>query len=106
MRTTPSVRKTVLALLTLLAALASGATAFAAPAEAKGAHVNVYQYAVDNPVADAKLRAAPTLGASVPEAVSLSPCEGEKTYVYFYYEGQPVIVDRSTRSVVRIGDRN
>ena len=83
----------------ILAALLLGAAASGA-AETR---VNVYQYAVDNPVENSKLRIAPTLGASVPAAIELTPCKDEKTYAYFYYDGRPVIVERSTRSVVRIG---
>jgi hypothetical protein len=91
----------------LLASIAFLATAASVGAQtvakAVPARVNVYQYAIDNPVENSALRAAPTLGASVPLGVVLAPCEDEKTYAYFYYDGRPVIVERSTRSVVRIG---
>jgi hypothetical protein len=33
----------------------------------------------------------------------LVPLQDEATYAYFYYNGRPVIVDTSTRSVVRVG---
>lgn len=91
--------------LVLVAALALPAAQAGAQAPAKAApsRVNVYQYAVDNPVENATLRSAPTLGASVPVGVQLTPCADEKTYSYFYYNDLPVIVDQSTRSVVRIG---
>jgi hypothetical protein len=90
----------------MLAALAILPAAAAAQVPAKAAtpaRVNVYQYAVDNPVENSTLRIAPSLGASVPAAVVLAPCADEKTYAYFYYNGLPVIVEKSTRSVVRIG---
>ncbi|KAB0682864.1 DUF1236 domain-containing protein [Aureimonas leprariae] len=92
--------------LVLLAALALPAARAGAQAPAKAAQparVNVYQYAVDNPVENATLKIAPSLGASVPVGVQLTPCADEKTYSYFYYNGLPVIVEQSTRSVVRIG---
>ena len=92
--------------LVLLAALflpAAGAAAQSVTAVAAPARVNVYQYAVENPVENAALGSAPSLGASVPTAVVLTPCADEKAYSYFYYNGLPVIVDQSTRSVVRIG---
>ncbi|GGE21768.1 hypothetical protein GCM10011390_46410 [Aureimonas endophytica] len=91
--------------LLLLGAMLPGTGAVAAQTAAKpeGQRINVYQYAIDNPVEDSHLKNAPILGASVPEAIALAPCQDEKAYAYFYYQGQPVIVDRSTRSVVRIG---
>lgn len=101
-------QRRVLAPFVILAALMPATVSFAAAAEAKTAvpRVNVYQYAMDNPVADTQLKIVPTLGSSVPASVALSPCEGEKTYVYFYYGGQPVIVEQATRSIVRIGQSN
>lgn len=79
--------------------------AAAAPGPAAGAanRVNVYQYAVDNPVNDSKLPIPPTLGESVPEVVKLVPIGADAGYAYFYYNGHPVIVDTTTRSVVRLG---
>lgn len=65
--------------------------------------VNVYQYAIDNPVDDSKLRIPPTLGESVPRAVNLVSLNPDSGYAYFYYNGRPVIVDVTTRSVVRLG---
>lgn len=70
---------------------------------AQDGDVNVYEYAVDNPVGDSQLSIAPTLGETVPSAISLVPLDGNATYAYFYYNGQPVIVDLTTRSVVRVG---
>ena len=64
--------------------------------------VNVYQYAIDHPQADAEMNAAPSLGASVPQTVELSKVEGNPDYAYFYFDGRPVLVDMRTRSVVRI----
>ncbi|WP_224002111.1 DUF1236 domain-containing protein [Aureimonas sp. SA4125] len=85
------------AALLIAASLAPGlATAADTP-------VNVYQFAVDNPVDDSRLPVAPTLGETVPQSISLVPLQGEATYAYFYYNGHPVIVDTSTRSVVRVG---
>ena len=67
------------------------------------AGLNVYQYAIDNPVGDSRLSLAPTLGETVPQAISLVPLAGDAAYAYFYYNGRPVIVDVTTRSVVRVG---
>lgn len=81
----------------------------AASANAEGAgarsgdNVNVYQYAIDHPVDDAPLSLPPTLGESVPQTVMLQVSDGNEAYAYFYYAGQPVIVDLNTRSVVRVG---
>ena len=85
----------------VLAALLATAVATGAQAQ-DSAPVNVHQFAVDHPVADASLRAAPTLGASVPQSVQLAAVEGNGDYGYFYYDGRPVIVDMATRSVVRV----
>jgi len=90
---------TLLAML-CIAGVAHGQAAEPAKAETR---VTVYQYAVDNPVDDSRLRLAPTLGETVPEAIQLVPLEGEAAYAYFYYQGHPVIVDITTRSVVRVG---
>ncbi len=64
--------------------------------------VNVYQYAVDHPQADAQMSGPPSLGASVPQTVQLAQVEGEPDYGYFYFDGRPVLVDMRTRSVVRV----
>ena len=82
----------------IAASLAAGRSASAADAS-----VNVYQYAINNPVDDSRLSMAPTLGETVPQSISLVPLKDELTYAYFYYNGRPVIVDTSTRSVVRVG---
>ncbi|KQT43106.1 hypothetical protein ASG43_16465 [Aureimonas sp. Leaf454] len=65
--------------------------------------VNVYQYAVENPVDDSPLPIPPSLGETVPVTVSLVPLSEDAGYAYFYYNGRPVIVDLNTRSVVRFG---
>lgn len=80
---------------------ANGQTAGAPPSDP---HVNVYQFAIDNPVSDSPLTRVPTLGETVPASISLVPLDDPATYAYFYYNGQPIIVDLRTRSVVRIGD--
>jgi hypothetical protein len=94
-----------LSLPTLLTMLVFGGAAHGQAAEpAKAAtQVNVYEFAVSNPVNDSRLRMAPTLGETVPEAIVLVPLDGEASYAYFYYNGRPVIVDLTTRSVVRVG---
>lgn len=86
-------------MLTALLLPAAAQTAAKPPAS----RINVYQYAINNPVENSTLKIAPSIGASVPQGVTLTPCADEKTYAYFYYNGQPVIVERTTRSVVRIG---
>ncbi|MBC8128902.1 MAG: hypothetical protein H7Y08_01120 [Rhizobiaceae bacterium] len=92
------------ALLFATALLASIAAPAGSNAFAQGSSgVSVYQYAVDNPVGDSSLSLAPTLGETVPQKIELIPLEGNSTYAYFYYNGSPVIVDLTTRSVVRIG---
>jgi hypothetical protein len=48
------------------------------------------------------MKSAPSLGASVPQAVELARVEGEQDYGYFYFDGRPVLVDMRTRSVVRV----
>ncbi|WP_062014676.1 DUF1236 domain-containing protein [Aureimonas sp. AU4] len=85
------------ALAALLLTLAAGGGALA-----QSEKVNVYQYAIDHPVADAPLRSAPSLGASVPQNVEIIRVGNDEVYGYFYYDGRPVIVELATRSVVRI----
>ena len=93
-----------LSVLVAVFILGAGAAFGQASQEARAkTGVNVYQYAIDNPVDDTKLRIPPTLGESVPRAVSLVPLDGDAGYAYFYYNGHPVIVDLTTRSVVRLG---
>lgn len=100
-------------LLALTAIALGGIVAAGAHAEDAGAKtsdgrgprpVNVYQYALRNPVDNAHLNRPPALGESVPTAVALVPLDGNKNYAYFYYAGQPVIVDLVTRSIVRVGN--
>ncbi|WP_192845769.1 DUF1236 domain-containing protein [Aureimonas sp. AU22] len=85
----------------LLALLLAGA-AGSAVAQEQQERVDVYQYAVDHPQADARMNVAPSLGASVPQAVTLAQVEGNKDFGYFYFDGRPVLVDMRTRSVVRV----
>ena len=87
----------------LLLAFALAALPTLALAQDNGA-VNVYQYAVDHPVADVATPVTPLLGASVPQGVELATVGDNPVYGYFYHEGRPVIVDLSTRAVVRIDD--
>ncbi|MEF2073782.1 DUF1236 domain-containing protein [Consotaella aegiceratis] len=65
-------------------------------------NVNVYKYALEHPMQDTDVSFLPILGESVPKQVQLEQPQGNETYGYFYYAGQPVIVDLATRSVVRI----
>lgn len=88
----------------LSAILLAGTTMAAAQDEQRP--VVVFDYAVDHPVEDADLRGAPSIGASVPQTVQLATVEGagDNVYGYFYWQGRPVIVELSTRAVVRIGN--
>lgn len=88
----------------LSATLLSGVVVVAAQEEQRP--VVVYDYAIDHPVEDAELRGAPSIGASVPQTVELATVSdaAESVYGYFYYQGRPVIVEMSTRAVVRIGN--
>ena len=95
-------RPSLTTLLTMLAFTGIAHGQAAEPAKA-AVRVNVYDFAVENPVDDSSLRFAPTLGETVPEVIHLVPLEGEASYAYFYYNGLPVIVDVTTRSVVRVG---
>ncbi|WP_102959578.1 DUF1236 domain-containing protein [Mangrovicella endophytica] len=79
-------------------------SALAVPVQAKsGETVNAYQYAIDHPVEDSHLNYPPALGESVPKTISLNSVTEDGSFAYFYYAGRPVIVDRTTRSVVKIG---
>lgn len=79
--------------------------ALGGPAMAQGAKVNVMDYALAHPSDNAQIAEPPQLGDSVPDSVTLHlPDDGTSAYGYFYYAGQPVIVDMKTRSVVRIGN--
>lgn len=71
---------------------------------ADAGRVNIYQYAVDHPVADAAMGSSPSLGASVPATVEVVSASADAVFGYFYYDGHPIIVDMSTRSVVRVGN--
>ncbi|WP_083592819.1 hypothetical protein [Aurantimonas sp. 22II-16-19i] len=86
-----------------IAALFGLQIAALAPAQAADERVNVLQYALAHPTDNARLPAPPALGDSVPGAIKLQQPEGSKRFAYFYYGGQPVIVDLKTRSIVRIG---
>ena len=91
------------ALLTLLSPQLSG-SALVGPVMAQGSKVNVLEYALSHPSDNARIPTPPQLGDSVPNSVTLQrPDNGNSAYGYFYYAGQPVIVDIKTRAVVRIG---
>ncbi|MEX6505571.1 hypothetical protein [Jiella sp. M17.18] len=77
--------------------------AAASPARAADEKVNVVQYALSHPTDNSHLRSPPQLGDSVPQSVKLVQPEGSHAFAYFYYAGQPIIVDVKTRSIVRIG---
>ncbi|MFD2238821.1 DUF1236 domain-containing protein [Aureimonas populi] len=88
----------------LAAFLLSGAAAAGAQEDRRP--VMIYDYAVNHPTEDAQMASSPSIGASVPATVSLATAEDveEPVYGYFYYQGRPVIVELSTRSIVRIGN--
>jgi hypothetical protein len=91
--------------LSLAGLLAGGAVAVGAQENAQSRTL-IYDYAMDHPTEDANLASMPSIGASVPANVVVATSDdGDDTvYGYFYYEGRPVIVDLTTRSVVRIGN--
>ncbi|WAJ29063.1 hypothetical protein [Antarcticirhabdus aurantiaca] len=84
-------------------AAALGLALSAAAAGPAWAADSIYDYAVSHPVPDAGLGVRPTIGDSVPPNVQLQVPDGGGPFGYFYYEGQPIIVDMATRAVVRIG---
>ncbi|MER0237467.1 DUF1236 domain-containing protein [Fulvimarina sp. MAC8] len=86
--------------IALAAALAASLGFMPASAFSQG---NVVQFAASNPVANASLQNPPSLGASVPSSVNLQKIEGHSNFGYFYYNGQPIIVDLRTRAIVKIG---
>ncbi|WP_167591695.1 hypothetical protein [Jiella endophytica] len=86
-----------------IAALFGLQVAMLAPALAADERVNVLDYALAHPTDNARLPAPPALGDSVPGSVKLQQPKGSRTFAYFYYGGQPIIVDLKTRSIVRIG---
>ena len=87
----------------VIAALFGLQIAALVPARAADEKVNVLQYALAHPTDNARLSAPPALGDSVPGSVKLEQPKGSRAFAYFYYSGQPVIVDKKTRSIVRIG---
>ncbi|NDW04596.1 hypothetical protein [Jiella pacifica] len=74
-----------------------------APAIAADDAVNILQYALAHPTDNARLPTLPALGDSVPSSVKLEQPKGSRAFAYFYYAGQPIIVEMKTRSIVRIG---
>ena len=68
-----------------------------------GGHV-AWQYALSHPSDNAQMQRPPALGDSVPASVNLQQANGNTSFAYFYYAGQPVIVDLKTRSIARIGE--
>ncbi|MCP3053921.1 DUF1236 domain-containing protein [Aurantimonas marianensis] len=87
----------------LIVALSTFALTMAASAQGADEKVIVLQYAADNPSDNAQLPTVPQLGDSVPDTVALQQVPGNSNLVYFYYDGEPVLVDLKTRSIVRIG---
>ncbi|NDV86405.1 hypothetical protein GTW51_06800 [Aurantimonas aggregata] len=86
----------------VLLALALLAATAGTPAWAQDS-VNVLQFALSNPTDNAQMATPPSLGDSVPQSVALRQPDPNSSLAYFYYNGQPVIVDLKTRSVVRVG---
>ncbi len=86
-----------------MAALVALQFAALAPAVAADDSVNVLQYALAHPIDTARLPSPPALGDSVPGSVKLEQPQGSRGFAYFYYRGEPIIVDMKTRSIVRIG---
>ncbi|SKA02719.1 hypothetical protein [Consotaella salsifontis] len=78
-------------------------SALADTAQPATSNVNVYQYALEHPANDTSVPFLPVLGESVPAKVKIEEPQKGGRYGYFYYAGQPIIVDLATRSVVRIG---
>tara|TARA_R110002020_G_scaffold78679_1_gene197705 strand:+ start:200 stop:493 length:294 start_codon:yes stop_codon:yes gene_type:complete len=74
-----------------------------APAIAADDAVNILQYALAHPTDNASLPTRPALGDSVPASVKLQQPKGSRAFAYFYYAGQPIIVEMKTRSIVRVG---
>lgn len=68
--------------------------------------VLIYDYAINHPTEDEAVPGVLAIGASVPQTVTIATVEGRQDayYGYFYYQGRPVIVDLTTRSVIRIGN--
>lgn len=65
---------------------------------------SIFDYALQHPTEDARLPSPPSIGASVPQSVEVHQADGGNgVYGYFYYEGRPVVVDMTTRSIVRVG---
>ncbi len=93
---------------TLLATLFAVSLSLTAQASAQGQTqpVIIYDYAVNHPTEDVDLTGVLAIGASVPQTVTIATVEGrpDAYYGYFYYQGRPVIVDLTTRSVIRIGN--
>jgi hypothetical protein len=76
----------------------------AGAASAQDSAPSIYDYALQHPTADARLPSPPSVGASVPQNVEVHQAEGGNgVYGYFYYEGRPILVDMTTRSIVRVG---
>ncbi len=89
----------------MVALLTVFAPALVGSAMAQDSNVNVLEYALSHPSDNAQISVPPLLGDSVPSSVTVQqPDNGNSAYGYFYYAGQPVIVDMKTRAVVRIGN--
>ncbi|MEF2547827.1 hypothetical protein VQ045_11710 [Aurantimonas sp. E1-2-R+4] len=87
----------------LILALSTLALTSLAAGQGTDENVIVLQYAAEHPSDNARLPTAPQLGDSVPDTIALQQVDGNSTLAYFYYNGEPVLVDLKTRSIVRIG---
>ena len=86
----------------ILAATVSALSALVVPASAQD-RGDMMSYALSHPVDNTSLPYPPALGDSVPQSVALQRVEGVPNFGYFYYGGQPILVDLRTRAIVRIG---
>ena len=86
----------------ILAAMLAASSVLAVPAVAQDKG-DIMSYALSHPVDNTSLPYPPALGDSVPQSVALQRVEGVPNFGYFYYGGQPILVDLRTRAIVRIG---
>ncbi|MEI4487147.1 DUF1236 domain-containing protein [Frigidibacter sp. MR17.14] len=62
----------------------------------------VTTYVQSNPVPPVVIDGGVRTGVVVPDTVTLTPVPEAKQYSYIYVDGQPVLVDSSNRTVVRV----
>ena len=74
----------------------------AAAQEKSGNEGSVIEYAIAHPRSDQSIPEL-ILGASVPSRIELFKIDDNPKFVYFYHDGEPIIIDVPTRSIVRIG---